>query len=206
MEEKGWTKFVSTYPVVNKTWCYVFPIIGLSLGITRNDFPNLKAVFLFNEDYPEIEDVIHLVFRKTGDKRAELFREKLKSTDIFFKEYSPDDAHIIVILRIPTEYYREFDKFMDSKYSEFGENYKSGIIQFHGYSKGNKEKGTKVIETLTRDETLYRDWEEKIGEHIPRSQEANTRWDENLQSILKETFSEDLKIKSPQSEELQNLK
>lgn len=196
MAEDGWGRFNSTQPVINRTYCYLFPVIGLCAKIPRENFIGLKAVFLLNDDYPDLHDVLYLVFRKINDRRSELIKETLRNEYNFYSEYSPDNFHSIIIMRIPTEYYLEYDKFLDSRYSELSERYKKRIIDFHGYSKGTDRPGNSIIQTLYKDEEMFTKWESKIGIKIPRSQEANTRWDENRSSVLRETFTEDLKIKN----------
>ncbi len=187
----GWNKYVDTKPIMNKSYCYLFPMIGLSNHISRGNFINLKGVFLRNEDFPNEYDRLYLLFA-SGDRRFESFKNTLENADTYIHHYNPDRYHCIFTLGIPREYYREYDKFMDSRYSEFSDNYKRAIIAFHGYKKGSE--GDRIIQIMYKDEGLYQKYEEELNTRIPRSQEIGSRWDENTDTINRETYTKDMKV------------
>lgn len=196
----GWEKYQAISPVINKSYIYLFPMIGLTNGVTKSFFINLEGVFLLNEDFISTKDKIYLLFKKNYTTEFSIFIQGLLNAIYYSFSYEPDSYHIIYAFDIPYEYKREYIKFIESKYSEFSDNYKKSILKFHGFS--SKGEGKSIYNILYKHEDAYLDMEKTINHglpssswiQIPRTQEIGRKWDENDESIYLETYSKDMKI------------
>lgn len=184
--------------VINLSFTYVLPMLGLSYNISRDSFINFRGIFIKNDDCPDAQDRLFLWLRSTGDRNYLAFEQTLRLFADYETNYEPDKFHTIFVFKVPAEYKREYDKFMQSKYSEFSEDYKQALIKYHGYSKTNS--GNNVIKVLYKDPELYEAKEKDINKgldyrhwtRIPRDQEIGILLEEK---IREETFSDDLKMK-----------
>ena len=192
-------------PCKNKTYIYLLPVVGMTIGAKKDQLINLVGVFLKNSDYPDLteeDQVLHILFKKS---RYLTSHEQLLST--ICEKYSPDTQSTMYLFKVPSEYKREYRAFVQNKYSEFSDNYKKTIIKFHNYRDSINPSGSldgdHIINVMYRKESAYIKQEEVINEglpvsewtRIPRNQEICSRWDSTEESILRESYTEDLKIK-----------
>ncbi len=202
MQERliGWEKYQGIIsPVINKSYIYLFPMIGLANQVKRDYFTNLEGVFLLNEDF-NIKDKIYILFKKDYTVKFSLFTQEMMNMIYYSFSYEPDSQHVIYVFEIPYEYKREYQKFLDSKYSEFSENYKKSVIAFHSFKQG--AQGDSIINVMYKKEAAYRAREKTLNEglpegswiKIPRDQEIGTLWNENQETMYLETYSKDMKI------------
>jgi hypothetical protein len=188
--------------VINLTYTYLLPMLGLSCNIGRDSFINFRGIFLRNDDYPEIQDRLFLWLRASADRNYLAFEQQLRRLADYDSCYEPDKYHTIFLFKIPAEYKREYDKFIESRYSEFSENFKQALIKYHGYSKTNA--GADIIKVLYKDPELYEAKEKEINKgldykewtRIPRTQEIGVLLSERIEH---ETFSDDLKVQESMS-------
>lgn len=182
-------------------------MVGVSLGIKRHQFIDFVGAFVKNDDYPQLtsdDRVIHLLFNNFGNFEVLPCRQVLDKSCV---SYTPDNSSTMYLFNVPNEYKREYNKFIQSKYSEFSENYKQSIIKFHDYREGCNPRGirdgSKIVDILYKREAAYVRQEEAINKdlpvnnwtRIPRGQEIGKKWDENEELTLFETYSTDLKSK-----------
>lgn len=203
----GWERFISSHPVINKSFIYLLPMVGISLGLRRNHLIDFAGIFVKNEDYPELgpdDKLLYLLFHNFENSHTVPCRKVLEKSCI---SYDPDDASTMYVFTVPDEYKREYNKFIQSKYSEFSDNYKHSIIKFHDYRESINPRGmrdgSKILDILYRKEAAYKRQEEVLNMDLPRSswisiprdQEIGKKWNENPEIELLETYSKDLKLK-----------
>lgn len=200
MSEEGWNRFQGNQPIINKSFIYLFPMIGLTNSVQKGFFINLEGVFLLNEDYPQLKDKLYILFRMSTDQKYRIFEQGLLNASYYNFNYEPDKYYKIFVFDIPAEYKREYLKFLVSKYSEFSDNYKKSIIKFHKYKE--KGEGHAVINVLYKKEEAYLAQENQLNEglprrswiNIPRDQEIGKKWDENPESLSLEMYTKDMKL------------
>lgn len=195
----GWDKFVDPNLVWNRTYTYLFPMIGLSSGMKRDEFLYLRGLFCKNDDFPELFNKLYMLLKFNKEREFVFYEDKLRTLDIYDFNYEPDKYHSIFVFNIPDEYKREYEKFIQSKYSEFSDNYKNSIIKFHGFKKN--ESGNRVIGVLYKKEIAYKLQEEELNDGLPESSWVKIPRDQEIGKLLEEviemeTYSEDLKIKN----------
>lgn len=187
--------------VMNKSWIYLLPMIGLTLGFEKAGLMNLKSCFMFAEDFPDKKDKIMLLFRCIPSIEYLTFEDKLSKIPEFHHMYEPDKFHTMFMYDIPEAYLGDYKAFLQSKYSEMSDSYKQNIIKYHKYT---EKDGKTVINILYKREEAFKNQEKLLNEglpssswvSIPRDQEIGKRWDETEGSIRLETYTQDQKISS----------
>ncbi len=179
------------------------PLVGLILDVKKEHLFDLKGIFLLNEEHPELtieDECLHVLFEFKTEIHYDIVN-KLFENSYVIKQYPIDSFNYLYIIRVPIAYSHEYNCFIQSKYSEYSEEYKKQIIRFHKYTKDNA--GSQIIQILYKDEKAYRQKEEFINKGlplkewtmIPRGQEIGARWDENSETVQLETLTKE-KLKS----------
>lgn len=183
----------------NRTHIYILPMIGWSLGRTYDGLINYKMLFLKNDDRVDEVDKVYMLVKFSGDRKYLLYEDELRKSDIYYDSYDPDKRHIMFVFDIPEKFKKEYDLFLKGKYSEFSEEYKQMIMNFHGI-----EKTRSVKEVLYKEEKAYLREEKEINKDYPafpgdtylkisREQEIG-KWVLDPYSIMKEIYTSDLKV------------
>lgn len=181
------TKLVSK--VINRSYAYALPMIALPHNLKLEDLVNFRGIFLFHEKYPDLQDRIYLHFNLyDGSKVHKQVLELLNmSRYLDFVEY-PDTFSVLFCFKVPEEYKREYEKLMQSKYSEFSDNYKKSIIKFHKLAESTNPAKNKrsVINVLYRTEDGYQAKEEYINEGLPERNWTRIPRDLEIGALMEE--------------------
>lgn len=172
-----------TQTIMNKSYAFFLPMLGEFIY----EFINLRGVFIWNEEFPEYDSHIFLLFRNSQNKEYQENLKRLKSFSNYVTSYSPDKFHTLLVFLPPIEFTPDYKLLKNSKYSRISDFYKRHVFKFHNITNGNDKKSIQAI--LYRQES-YRDvLMEKLDVYIPEDQE--------LASILnpeKETYLNEMKI------------
>ncbi len=169
--------------VINRTYIYLFPIIGLSNKMKKEDFKYFKAIYFKDENRADEKEKLYLLLRFKGDRTYAKFEEQLRRLPNCSDSYDPDSYHTMFVFDIPSEYKREYDLFCKGKYSQFSENYKQSIAVFHGY-KGRK--GEAALNVLYKKEQGYLDMEYYINEGLPEEEWTRIPRDQEIARLITE--------------------
>ena len=174
---------------INRSFAYALPMIALPHNLKLEDLVNFCGAYLFNEKYPDLTDRIYLHFNLYDGSR--IHKQVLSllemSSYLDFSE-NPDSYTILFCFKVPEEYKREYDKLMQSKYSEFSENYKKSIIKFHKLDTSSNPAKNKrsVINVLYKTEEGYQAKEEYINEGLPSRQWTKIPRDQEIGALIEE--------------------
>lgn len=129
--------------IVNNDISYAFSTARLTksslfllpmLGGTRRLFMYNKLfvnAFIAAEQH---EDCIALLYRFSGDTIFLKFEQALKKFNSFRDTFDPSPYFVMFIFDVPDTYRKEYDLYMDGKYSKFSPEFKSRIMEFHGFN------------------------------------------------------------------------
>ena len=191
--------------VINRSYAYALPMIALSHNLRLDELTTFKGAYLFHEGYPDLKDRIYLHFSLQDARGNKQILQILQlSHHLDFSE-QPDSFSILFCFRIPDEYKREFEKLMQSKYSEFSENYKRSIIKFHKLESATNPAKNKrsVINVLYRTEEGYQAKEEYINEGIPYNHWTRIPRNMEIGALIEEIReAETFKLQHPEKYEL----
>jgi hypothetical protein len=129
--------------IVNNDISYAFSTARLTksslfllpmLGGTRRLFMYNKLfvnAFIAAEQH---EDCIALLYRFSGDTIFLKFEQALKKFNSFRDTFDPSPYFVMFIFNVPDSYRNEYDLYIDGKYSKFSPEFKSRIMEFHGFN------------------------------------------------------------------------
>jgi hypothetical protein len=129
--------------VINNELSYAFSTARLTksslfllpmLGGTRRLFMYNKLfvnAFIAAEQH---EDCIVLLYRFSGDTIFLKFEQALKQFNSFKDTFDPSPYFVIFVFDVPDSYKAQYDLYVNGKYSKFSPEFKSRIMEFHGFN------------------------------------------------------------------------
>ena len=109
-----------------KSFNFLLPMIG-GIGSTIKDFPGVLNCYL-NDIQRKAEDSIFVLFDFDGSVAFGKFEESLTKHKYYVEAYDPTDKHVMFVFGVPD--WKNYDLFLDGKYSKMSETYKKHILQF----------------------------------------------------------------------------
>lgn len=104
---------------------FILPMVGVNHKNLPNNFINA---------YIDLDYKVYIVFDKTEDYNIDFhnYNEHLKSTNKHIIDYLDLEDEIVVSFKIPDKYNTNFNLFIQGKYSNFDESYKTVITNYFG--------------------------------------------------------------------------
>lgn len=174
---------VETNKIVNRTYIYIFPMLGLANNIEKKDFKYFKGIFLKDEHRKNEENKLYLLLKFSGDRNYPKFEEKLRNLPDYIDSYDPDKYHTMFVFEVPSQYKKEFKLFCEGKYSQFSESYKKEIALFHNYT---GRDGEAALNVLYKREQAYINMEEIINAGLPKEHWTKIPRDQEIGRLLSE--------------------
>jgi len=115
---------------LTKSSLFLLPMLGGTRRLYMWDKLFVNA-FINSDQY---KDSICLLYRFSGDTIFLKFEQALKKFRTFKDTYDPSPYFVMFVFDVPTNYKKQFNLFVDGKYSKFSPEYKSKIMEFHGFN------------------------------------------------------------------------
>jgi len=157
----------------NCTTIFLLP----SIGHTRQELLKYGFLAAYLDDINHevhYEEVIYCLFKPehTGLFQQFLEKEYAKGTRIV-EDYAYEGGYIVVVYKIPVIYFREYELFLEGKYSQFSPEY-INLFPTEVFIDGPHGKVLQHslhyhIFNRTRDIREY--WEKKVGQKLPDDME-----------------------------------
>lgn len=162
----------------NKSETYILPMIGESLDeFMTKGFPkcNYRNCFIGDEQVPELEDKIFVLYKFSGDLAYIAFENDMLERPNFYNTYDADPYHVMYVFDVPEKYKEDYKNFKQGLYSKMSTEYKEKIRRFWG----NLSNDTDIMGTLYKTEAKFKKLESQLDIKIPRDQEASSvpNWD-----------------------------
>ena len=186
--------------IKTKSYTYFLPFLAdEALDIKKN----LVNVFLGDEDKPELEDHIFLLYKFSADEEFLRFEEEVTWSIYYETQYDCDKHHVMIVFRRPECWKEEMQIILDGRYSETSKKYKRMMTRFH-----ELPEYSQIVGVLYRKEFAYKAMDRLINEGlpekhwtiVPREQEASS-----IMNMQTEVYTEDRKIKDVLSAEKNNF-
>lgn len=111
-------------------------------------------------------DTLVLVYRFSGESTFLRFESALKSFKNFIKSEDPNEYCVKFEFNIPNRLLKNFDHFINGKYSKFDAEYKEQILKFHDF-----DIHSQVAEILFKAESRRTALEKKLDVKLPADAE-----------------------------------
>jgi hypothetical protein len=153
---------------------------------------NLKGCFTGDEDYPQLNNHIFVLYRKDANPEYTTYIEFCKTAHNFLKSYEPDKFHEMLVYEVPSDYLGDYTKFRNSKYSELRPKYKQHIIRFFNLTKIDSDGSLNRIVAILYKDPDFKKWrEETLDVVIPDGAELGSVWDPET-----EVYNDSMKVKT----------
>tara|TARA_R110002012_G_scaffold316281_1_gene531045 strand:+ start:655 stop:1194 length:540 start_codon:yes stop_codon:yes gene_type:complete len=166
----------------NKSYTYILPILSTQIDVVK---ANLINTFVGSDEYTGYNNHIFLLYKYTGNPRFIEYEDYLENTKIFVAKYDPDRHHVMFVFEVPKKYQDIYNKFLKGKYSEFSEDYKLLIFEFHKITDPNH----KVAKVLYRHPDIREELEERLNTILPENSEVSSIPDLNI-----EIYTDEMKV------------
>ena len=113
----------------NKSKTYLLPLLSEILEFDKDFLPFLENTFMFDMDdkYPNCLLLLHDFDFKNPEFTK--YEHKFTKNELFV-ELIDIGNKVLYVFKFPEEYLTEYNKLIESKYSEFGEDAKELILEF----------------------------------------------------------------------------
>jgi hypothetical protein len=158
--------------MMNKTYTYVLPMLGYtasSFARLYNNKWSLQNCFMYHEtklddytihlyyDFPDSIIPTSYIYWLENNVFGHVQSEKLEHNKYLFS------------YEINKKWHKDYDTFINSKYSYFSEEYKTRIIEFH-----KLKSNSSITGILFKSEFAFENLEQKLGCKIPRENEVGS--------------------------------
>jgi hypothetical protein len=180
-----------------KASTYILPCLGMNIFSQKE---NIVNAFIGDEDYPELDNHIFVLYKFQGTPEFLRFEDDLEDNPLYECTYDPMDEYVMKVFNVPEAYQKDYDTFKDSKYSELSMDLKTRIIAFHGLSPTHP-----VADVLYKREAAFIRLEAELNKYshegvtdivVDRNLEASGKID-----LSREIFSSRYKTEDPFVEE-----
>ena len=151
-----------------KSFTYILPMLRDIIKFRSN----VVNVYIGDESYPSLDGNIFVLYKFSGAKEFLAYEENMKHHDLYVTAYDPDESHLMMVIKPPLEFKKDFELIKDSQYSKVSETYKQRILTFHAKSKNHP-----VGQVLYKAESAFVKLENKLEHSIPRDQEVSSKLD-----------------------------
>jgi hypothetical protein len=165
----------------NLTTGFALPLLGWQKSMYQ---PFLINAYIHHEEIDKYrEGHLFVLLKWSVDEKFKQVCDTLSNSKLCVSEYSPDkDGNLVMfIMRIPKRLIKDYELFLNGKYSQLSERAQE-LIRLSAHP------GGKIIRILNRDEHYKSDIEDKVGVDLPNEAEACTSiQDEHL--LKKQVFT-----------------
>lgn len=159
----------------NRSKTYLFPLLTLFISFEEEHFNLLKNTYLFDSEgkYKNCIFLEHDISFKLPEHTK--YEHRLVDNPHFVDLIDCSDNKVIYIFKFPQDYMREYNLYLDSKFSLFSEDAKDVILNFWKKIYGKTVPGVKFImkvkQILYKEESLRKELEKKLSVVLDRNAE-----------------------------------
>lgn len=183
-----------------KSYSYILPMISNEVIDIKEGLIN---VFIGDENYPELDAHIFLLYKFRGSIKFLAFEEEISHSSLFERSYDTDKLHTMKVLKVPKWYKDDFETFKKSKFSEFTLPYKNLITEFHDIGKKHQIYGV-----LYKKNFAYETLEKELNKGLPYSSHITINRDLEASGLINfetEVYKNILAVKDPFKEMQQDF-
>ena len=151
------------------------------LGYQKNDFVShgTKDNFLIN---CHIDDLINpsliIVLDNNKDVNLEMLLYKNDINSQFEGSALEEDGEQILLkYKLDSRYYSDFYKFIDGKFSEMSQTYKSRLIGLYGRKSNNQDHRPSIFDALYPTSSKRKQWADYLGVDVDMIKEVSSKPD-----------------------------
>ena len=125
----GRLKYVVSVADTTKSTMFIMPMLGGNRHLFMYDTLFMNC-FISTKKY---SNCIALLYRFSGSALFLKFEKALKQFRGFVDMYDPSPYFVMFVFKVPTNYVKNYKLVLKGKYSEVDPDYKTRLLDFHGY-------------------------------------------------------------------------
>jgi len=152
--------------VKNKSKTYLLPLLSELVGFEKRYHKNIKNTYI-NFDQPHLKNCIGIL-QEFSFKVPEFtsYEHRFINNELFVELHDLDDNKVLYIFKFPEEYLHEYNCFKKGKYSKYGIDAKTLILEYFGHVYENNINAVpflmKIKQILFKDKKLKRKIEKQL--------------------------------------------
>lgn len=170
----------------NKSKTYLLPLLTEVVEFDRKFFSNILNTYVA-DDLGMYKNSLLIYHDFTFRNPEFTFYEHKLTNSQYFTDLIDIDNMVLYVFRFPDEYMKEYNNFLEGKYSEFGNDAKELILTFytHIYQNNLNAVGflVKLRQILFKDSKLKEQLEKNLKINLPVNAELT-----DIPDLNKETF------------------
>ena len=171
--------------MLTKSYTYVLPMLHPYISLNKDRLVN---AFIGDEDFPEYDNHIFLLYKFSGSKKFLIYENSLENSDLFVKSYDPDKNHVMFVFKVPSFYKQDYILYKQGKYSEMAYDYKIVVFEFHSIY----DHEHKVAKVLFKHPDLKEELEDRIDTELPKGAEVSS-----IPDLRTEIYVNSMKVITP---------
>lgn len=136
------------------------------------------------------KECVYLLFKDPNIDTLDEFTAILESKNILIDEYDVDKNHVMVVVKFPEEYIKEYKFFKQGKYSKFSKTFIKKYFPFTKKVKDsngkNKDEHTLYYHIFNKTDWIKNWWNERLGYTEGKELKMDEWWD--IPDNTKEVF------------------
>lgn len=172
---------------LNKSTTYLLPILLQSINFDNIYYDRLVNTYIFDNN-DKYKDCIFLHFSLDFESNDDLeFEDSIKNNSLFLDTIDIDDNNSIYIYKFPKDYLKEYNLFINGKYSEFGKDAIMIVLNFFREYYKREGGASMFIYSLglvfKKSDMLRRELEEKLRVKLPINSEVSSIMNKEEETI-----------------------
>jgi len=141
-----------------KAYTYMMPLLGIKLEPFKE---NIVNAFFGDEDYPEYNNHIFILYKFSGTTEFLKFEDNLENEEpLMVKSYDPDREYVMKVFKILKRFEDDYKLLKESKYSQISMELKTRIIAFH-----NLPQEHPIIDVIFKREAAFQRLENDLNKY-----------------------------------------
>ena len=153
------------------------------IGYQKNDFIShqdgsnfLINCHIYDIDKPSLVLVLDNNINGEIDVNLEMFLYKNDINNQFKEKVVEEDGQTILLFyELDSRYYPDFYKFIDGRYSEMSQTYKSKLVGLYGRKSNNKDHRPSIFDVLYPTSVKRKQWAEFLGVDVDLIKEVSSK-------------------------------
>lgn len=171
--EKKQTAVILFSSLPNKTSTFLIPILNKTKLQLKIDS------YFVNAYISDCHEYLCLLYRYTGTNLYKTFEESMITDKLCVRHIEYDKYHVMYLFKIPTEFKKDIEHFLEGNYSKFTDTLKYQILKYYNDSK----KDSVVAKIIYKSPDLKKLMEKDLGVSLSSDMELASKPD-----LEKETY------------------
>lgn len=169
--------------IPNKSKSYILPLFSKYVELDFLD--EIYNTYCYNEEYED--ECFIIVYTKSDDKEFKNYIDELKNNK-YILNITNYEEYIVVIFNIPQELKKDYNNFLEGKFSKINKHHKMHILKFlvDVYGKSDIKVIREIEGVLYKKETLRKRLEEELEMSITADLELSSIPDTNRETFYLE--------------------